>query len=530
MESADNDMPVATAEARWGARALDLAQQGYTSAEIADAVGQEPAQVEVVIAQQVPGGITAVRRALRTRLRTWQRAQKKSDWAEAEREFGIPHANVTRLVRAPEPNHEVIDLDAGGDGYLDVVLGSNNSADERVRVCARAYAMGATLQELGDRYGVTRERIRQILKTDAPRSSTEINAHLRALSARRTAEHRRAVQAWSRQSPGASLDDATRELGMSEDQILDLLGKRRSLHVAMTVRGRNAYRRSDEEILADIRRYAAETGKTTAEGFEEWAVANGVPGKQTAAIRFDTWNAALTASGVEERTNVPRKRQHTDEDLWAAVIAAIRDSDGGTSFRAISAWLAEHPAAPSGTLIRHRLNISWAETVNTVLAVIGGTSNRPAEWIEAVSAPRDWDAIPDSRDDIQHVRDAIAALGPRVSTQRYQEWARQEGRPSMPTLLHRTGKSWNELVDEAGGIAMRKKKKAREKVSEDEAVAALARYLTEDPRPSSARYPAWAKQSGAPSLATIYTKLGAWENALERARGISREDGAPEGH
>lgn len=434
-----------------GDRVLDLVQQGYTTTEIADLLNGSAAAVGQTLDDIVPGGFIAVRSALRSRLRAWRRDNDADDWLEAEPRFGVPHINILRLVRAAETEPDP-DADHMMSGFLDAALDVDPLNGGRAEICARGYAMGATLQELGDRLGVTRERIRQILARDTHWSSTTIAAAVRRLRAARRAEQKRAVEQWSTDNPAASLGDAVVALGMSEAQVQDLLGSRRNRHVPAGPRSVQRY--SDEDILEDLRDYHRQTGSTTAAGFTEWARDQGVPGHQTVSIRFGTWNDALSAAGVKRAVGTTRSG-FTDEDLWSAVVAFVRAPDGGTTARAAEGWFKVRPAAPSSALIRQRLNTPWSEIVTTALAIARGESDHDSEFLTAVTADRDWFAVPEQIDDVQHVRDAIAELGPRVSSQRFTRWAREQRRPTMATLMRRTGKSWTELVLEAGGTPNR---------------------------------------------------------------------------
>lgn len=498
-------------------RALDLAQQGFLASEIGELLDVYPSSVEDALEAAVPGGSAMIATSLRRRLRAWRQDHQDSPWWEAEAVFGVPHAHVLRLVRVPR-DRELGIVAAGEAGYLDTVLAGTACTNLRARRSSRLYAFGATLQEIGDLFGVTRERIRQILAKDTPWSSTDLGNAARALAQARRAEHTTAVAQWSRAHPAAPIGDACPVLGLSEEQVRKLLGRRRSRHEPACDGPRESTRRTEEEIIADLRAFHAETGKCTSQAFSDWAREHDVPGSQTAAIRFGTWNEALAAAGLGLEKGAPRS-SFRDEDLWAAVLAAVQAEDGGTTFRAVSDWLAGRPAAPSGALLRHRLcgheGGSWSETVTTALAVLNTPETFDPAWVADVSAPRDWEAPVQEPSPLEHVRAAVSALGPRITTARYATWARAEGRPTLATLQRRTGKVWTELLAEAGGEPNPPKIKNRSKTEVGEYVT---RFLAAHPAATTVEYGRWAPQNAAPSLSTVTDRFGSWSSAVEACR------------
>ena len=506
--------PLTEAEAH---RALDLAQQGFVPSEIGELLDVYPDSVETAIEEAVPGGSAVIAAALRRRLRAWRRDHADSAWWEAEAVFGIPHAHVLRLVRVPR-DRELGVVAPGEPGYLDTVLAGIGCKDLRASRSARLYAFGATLQEIGDLFGVTRERIRQILARDTPWSSTDLSAAARVLAQVRRAEHASAAEHWSLSHPAAPLDEAPAALGLSVEQTRQLLGRRRSRHEPAFDAPREATRRTEAEIIEDLRAFHTETGLTTCQAFTTWAREHDVPGHQTAAIRFGTWNEALKAAGIGTDKGAPRS-SFSDEDLWAAVISAVQAPDGGTTFRAVEEWLARHPAAPSGALIRQRLcshgGSSWTETISTALAVLHTPEDFDPTWVERITAARDWETPVDEPDPLDHVRAAIDALGPRITTARYTAWARGEGRPTMATLQRRTGKLWSELLADAGGTPNASKIKNRSRAEVGEY---MTRFLLEHPEGGAIEYGTWSKEHAAPSRSTVVDRFGTWSAAVASCR------------
>lgn len=201
------------------------------------------------------------------------------------------------------------------------------------------------------------------------------------------------------------------------------------------------------------------------------------------------------------------------------MLSAVQAPDGGATFRAVEEWLARHPAAPSGALIRQRLcgheGGSWTETVATALAVLHSPEDYDPAWVEEITAPRNWDTPADEPDPLDHVRAAIDALGPRITTARYATWARVEGRPTMATLQRRTGKLWTELLAEAGGEPNATKIKNR---SNAEVGEYMARFLAEHPDGGTVDYGTWSRENAAPSRSTVVDRFGSWNAAVEECR------------
>ena len=78
---------------------------------------------------------------MRRRLRGWRGEHGDDTWSEAEAAFGVPHAHVLRMVRAPRDQEAGI-VELGEPGFLDTVLSGEECADARAARCAQLYAFG----------------------------------------------------------------------------------------------------------------------------------------------------------------------------------------------------------------------------------------------------------------------------------------------------------------------------------------------------------------------------------------------------
>ncbi len=318
-----------------------------------------------------------------------------------------------------------------GRGRLDRarVLGAADLS--RASQMARRYALGETLQEIGNDYGVTRERTRQIINTETPWSTTSIGAARRRALEMQAAAERRAVLEWSEANVGAPIEQAVEQLKLDEELVRKHLGRHRIRHEL--VEKKAPERRSLDDLLSDLRRFHAETGEMSAAAYRRWAKEAGVPGHQTIAIRFGSWNDAVARAGIKDAPPIERERRYSDEDLWAAVLDGIRA--GQFTAKEFEEWLVTVEGAPSLATIRNRLPERWNELRDEALRILGGRSDRDDGWIETVSSPRDWPSFLDVEDPMVHMRAARLALGKNITMVRYAEWAQATKRPGVMPLF-----------------------------------------------------------------------------------------------
>lgn len=333
----------------------------------------------------------------------------------------------------------------------------SREASVRDQLIVLGYANNETLQTVGDRFGVTRERVRQIVNKRSGLGTSKITDALRietaCYEARVELAESRAVRDWSEKNVGVPVSVAAQLFGMSEGDIRDRLGDRKKFHKKAKVV--DAKRFSDAELLELVRRFHSETGSTVSSEFEDWSRAQGGPSRQTIMIRFDKWSTALEAAGVANSGEVSRSRAYTPRDCWACVIEYLRIPSSDFTYADFEKWTAQDEAKPSGATIRNRLQVSWSHLVEVGLKVLGGQETEyGARWAADVLRQRDWASRRGARkqtlDPIELVSQAYEELGSPLTNERYNAWADENGQPKSLTVTNTYGKRWNYLLLDAG--------------------------------------------------------------------------------
>lgn len=220
------------------------------------------------------------------------------------------------------------------------------------------WSAGLTLDEVGAEFGVTRERVRQIVKssgwarefTPADRREQARNEELAALEAAWLDTIRAAAL---RAGSGQAIADET---GLAYRDVMDIL--RRNAIDCLGV-GRYDPRDKDfsDQDLIDALLAAREAngGTLTSQSYRAWVDRNpGQPSGVTVANRFRTWSQACKAAGIEARSQ-DRKVYWT----WPRLIDAVRrflaeHPDERPTVAAYDAWASGHKDRPSLALVRIR--------------------------------------------------------------------------------------------------------------------------------------------------------------------------------
>lgn len=383
------------------------------------------------------------------------------------------------------------------------------------------YSQGASLDEVGQEYGLTRERVRQIINKSPWPTGRIIDARkiLREWEAEQeTRRISESVSDWSMENPGVSIEQAVRDLELSRSVISRALGERRTLH--STSRKRAGGRRvwEDHELIALLRQFHQETGLTSADGFEQWSRARGGPTKQTPSNRFGKWSGALAAAGIEGSYSVERERAHSDDDLWAAIVEFFTEPREGYTYRHLEEWLAAVPGRPSGALLRIRLSGTWLDMSRTGQRLAAGfVDKHDPNWVADVRKRRDWSTF--VREDINyedHLRRALAEIGPVLTIAAYSQWAKENNAPNGNVLVRNSELSWNELVRSVGGRPGQRGKYMN--MSDDELISPLVDYCRTHNVVTFTGYEEWSREHDKPRPTTLVKRFGSWEETVQRAR------------
>lgn len=250
-------------------------------------------------------------------------------------------------------------------------------SERRVDIMILGLQSGCSLREVGNRFGVSRERVRQLVAKQGVKSG-DIRAQERAEEKER--EHRlaRRVREISLLFPEYEVAEIAELFKTSEPVVRKALGARLLVHDpprAKTV-GKGT---DDEELLSAIANWAAETDELTGVSYSAWAAQRGIPGMQTVAIRFRSWNEALELAGIENRFDVGGVRpQIPDEAMWAALLDFYREDLPNYSSLGYGQY-AQQFGKPSLASIRARLG-NWSKVHATVRKLLRYCAAPDGSW------------------------------------------------------------------------------------------------------------------------------------------------------
>lgn len=242
---------------------------------------------------------------------------------------------------------------------------------------AEQYAAGATLQEIGDQYGITRERVRQLIGAGGFSMANLKGKSRQARKDRVLRDHGDAISALLGEGDLAS--EVAVKLGVPFDLVRELdvanpdYARRRRLIRPRT----GSLRYSIEEVLQCLREANRTLGGvlTTADydrfrSSRRFPDGRPWPTNQTASLRYGSWRKALEAAGLESNPSTPitGKFRFSEAECIAAVRAAEAIYGRLPTVEEYDKYTVKMRAAAPGTsTVRQRLgNGSWQATLRRV--------------------------------------------------------------------------------------------------------------------------------------------------------------------
>lgn len=227
---------------------------------------------------------------------------------------------------------------------------------------------GASLQQIADVVGITRQRVSQLFQGVGLTGASEARARLRdqsrlgeVLQAERL---RGLIRDVAESMPGSGVDEIAREVGVSQSVVRRHLTRMGSKLVCDTRHSGQKAIWSNEQLLDVLRIASTKSTPLTVAAYNALVTQKQVEGPtgQVFYMRFGSWLEACEAAGVQsgERVRGNYTRAWLNVDLEALVVEFLFSIEHDGSFGDFQSWLRERPDSPSVATVRSRLG-TWNE-------------------------------------------------------------------------------------------------------------------------------------------------------------------------
>lgn len=228
---------------------------------------------------------------------------------------------------------------------------------------------GSSLEDIGQRYGFTRERARQIIAKMGGVDRSDVQAVRTAVREEREAALRARVLAIVATGLARSLREVAIVAGHDEAAVRHAAGKELSAYLGARKAG-STTRWSEQDVIMALQRAETYEWPLTRSAYQQLVDEGEVQGPSVGRIeQLYGWAAACDLAGVERSQRPGRGYQSawTDDDVWHFARAYIEQHGPTAAFHGYDVWRSEHsPDAPSSGVLRARLG-GWNEVRRTIL-------------------------------------------------------------------------------------------------------------------------------------------------------------------
>lgn len=267
---------------------------------------------------------------------------------------------------------------------------------DRDREMFELRAAGWTLRQIGERYGISRQRVDEIVRERGGPELPEVIAARRAREAGIIEQRAEEIREWWR--AGLSVTTIAERVGLPAarmqrtiDGVLSPMDRAyRNRSIVMRTR---TPRYSEEELLAGIRESASRIGRTpTQEQYRVHAQELGLASILTLGKRFGGWQAAVVAAGLEPLSHARgrgSRRIWDKEACWRALERVADQLGNPPRFQSYVVLSTGRADLPSGPTVRNQLG-RWIDIVIELSARRNTPAVSPAltDRIRASPSPR----------------------------------------------------------------------------------------------------------------------------------------------
>ena len=228
---------------------------------------------------------------------------------------------------------------------------------------------GKSLEEIGEKYGVTRERVRQILSKIGGPTRQDVKALRESIKSDHLNQVKSRAIELAKNRIGMTLNDAAEELEVSPIELSRILTKQELNMFAKPSRV-STLKWSDEEIMKVLQEAATLEFPLTVSAYSKLLEEGFLKGPSAARIsqRFRSWQAACDLAGVEagRRTRPLDLSRWTNDDLYQAVIHYLRLPQSTGAAHDYDNWASGQDDVPSLGTLRNRLG-TWNQVRNDAI-------------------------------------------------------------------------------------------------------------------------------------------------------------------